>query len=94
MPAWIAALAAISFASNWILFVYARNLAHDDGETDGAKPLWLGGMLNYRLVGSVLKKHSEDGDLWARRAYWAHCVVGAIVPVLIATLFVQQLWSR
>ncbi|MYZ49938.1 hypothetical protein [Propylenella binzhouense] len=94
MPTWIAVLVAISLVTSWGPFVYARELASEDGKTAGLKPLWFGGVMNYYLVASVLKKHSKEGDRRARWAYWVYCLGSAIVPILIAAFFAQQFWSR
>ncbi len=94
MPTWIAVLVAISLVTSWGPFLYARKLAREDEKTVGAKPLWFGGALNYHLVTSVLKEHSQEGNRWARRAYWVYCLGSAIGPGLIAALFAQQFWSR
>ncbi len=94
MPSWILILVAISLTCSWCTFLYARKLAREDGKTDGAKPVWFGGILNYHLVASVLKEHSQRGDRWARRAYLLYNLGSAIIPVLIAALFIHQFWSR
>jgi hypothetical protein len=94
MPVWVKILLAITFVACWGPFIYARKLAREDGKTDGAIPLWFGGIQSYYLVTSVLKKHSEEGDRWARRAYWVYCIGLAVVPTLIVALGVQQFWSR
>jgi hypothetical protein len=94
MPTWIAVLVAISLVMSWGPFVYARKLAREDVNTVGAKPLWFGGALNYHLVTSVLKKHSQDGDRLALWASWVYYLGSVIVPLVIAALFAQQFWSR
>lgn len=94
MPTWIAVLVAISLVTGRGPFVYARKLAREDGKINGAEPLWFGGTLNYHLVTSILKKHSQEGDRWARRAYCVYCLGSAIVPALIAALLVKYFWSR
>lgn len=94
MPSWIAIPLAIGFLCGWGPFLYARQLAREDGDPLGQKPLRFGGILNFHLVTSVLRNHARRGDCWAGRAFYVYAFGSAILPTIIAVLFVTEFWTQ
>lgn len=94
MPIWVGALLVVAAFAGSVPFFYARKLARGEGAPDEATPKWFGGFQNPPRVASMLRKHSQEGDLWARGAYWVYCGGFAIGPATIAVLFIHDYWSR
>lgn len=93
MPWWVTVVIALSAVCSGVPCLYARKITSKHDEGDG-KPVWFGGVANFYLVTSVLRKRSRQGDKWAGRAHFAYCIGVAIIPVLIVSLAIHDYWMR